>query len=380
MSRLALFLFIACAGASLRAQTPARSPATSPVGSPGPAASATAAVAAPPSPTPTPTPTTEAILNAMSAADLQQAIQLLKSNYINPDALTETEMNRALLSGLLMRLGPGVLVLPERGPDIAAASASFFSEIIEGHIAYLRLGALTAQNLQSLDAMLPTLGAAKVDAVVIDLRASRATNDFAVAAELAKRFIAKGKPLFTLRKIAAKQERAFTSDRDPAYQGLMIVLADGETAGPAEAIAGVLRLYNKALVIGQPTAGQAVEYSDLPLNSERVLRVAVAEAVLPEGRPLFPGGIKPDLPVEMPIADKRLVFQQSAERGMGQFIFENERPHLNEAALLAGRNPEIDAMEAAQRRGRASEKPQTRDPVLQRAIDVVTSLSIYQQR
>ena len=65
---------------------------------------------------------------------------------------------------------------------------------------------------------------------------------------------------------------------------------------------------------------------------------------------------------------------------MSQFVFENERPHLNEAALLSGRNPEIEAMEAAQRRGRGAERPLPRDPVLQRAVDIVTSVSIYQRR
>ena len=48
----------------------------------------------------------------MSSSDLQQAIQLLKSNYLNPDALNETEVNRALLMGLLARLGPGFMILP----------------------------------------------------------------------------------------------------------------------------------------------------------------------------------------------------------------------------------------------------------------------------
>lgn len=317
----------------------------------------------------------------MGAADLQQVMQLLKSNYINPEALNETELNRAMLFGVLARLGPGVMLLAERPPDATEAMNPFFSEVIDNHIAYLRLGVLSPANLQAMDASLQTFGATrKVDAIVIDLRASPATNDFAIAAEFAKRFVPKGKLLFTLRKTPGKQERAFTCDRDPSYQGLMLVLADGDTAGPSEAIAGVLRLYNKALVIGQPTAGRAVEYSELPLNGGRVLRVAVGEAVLPEGRTLFAGGVKPDVPVEMAPGDKRLVFQQSVEKGMVAFVFENERPHMNEAALLAGRNPEIDALEAAQRRARAGEKPPPRDPVLQRAIDLVTSLSIYQKR
>ena len=54
---------------------------------------------------------------------------------------------------------------------------------------------------------------------------------------------------------------------------------------------------------------------------------------------------------------------------------------MNEAALLAGTNPEVEAAEAAQqRRGRAPEKAPPHDPVLQHALDVVTSLEVYQSR
>ena len=96
---------------------------------------------------------------------------------------------------------------------------------------------------------------------------------------------------------------------------MIVVLADGDTAGAAEAVAGVIRIYDKAVMIGQQTAGQAVEYSDLKLPSGKVLRVAVSEAVLPEGNPLFPGGLKPDVPVEM--AGGRKAGNFSAEPGEG---------------------------------------------------------------
>lgn len=331
-----------------------------------------------PAPTPSPTPRAEAVIDSMNAADLQQALQLLKNNYINPEALNETELNRALLSGIMLRLGTGAAILPQHSAEDDRRNP-FYAEILDGHIGYLRLGALAASNLKALDSNLQNFTTKKVDALVIDLRASAATNDFALAADFAKRFAPKGKPLFTLRKPAVRQERVFNSENDPAFQGLMIVLTDRETAGPSEAIAGVLRLYDKALVIGGTTAGRAVEYSELPLNNGRVLRVAVAEAVLPENRPLFPSGITPDIPVEMSLDDKHALFQESLQKGMSPFVFENERPHLNEAALLAGRNPEIEAMETAQQR-RGNDKPALRDPVLQRAIDVVTSVAIYQQR
>jgi Peptidase family S41 len=330
--------------------------------------------------TPLPTPSTAALIDSLDSGDLQHVVPLLKSNFINPGALNEIELSRATLEGLMMRLGHGVVLLPDRAAAPMETASPFYSEVLAGHIGYLRLGALTIANLQAMDAALKSFAGQKVDALIVDLRASPPTNDFATAAEFAKRFCPKGKTLFVLRKPAAKQERTFSSEREPSYQGMMMVLADGDTAGAAEALAGVLRLYEKAMIIGQTTAGRAVEYSDLPLPSGKILRVAVGEAVLPEAKPLFPNGVSPDLPVEMSEAEKRQVFEESMTKGMSRFVFENERPHLNEAALLAGTNPELEAIEAAQHRRRDLEKEILHDPVAQRAVDLVTSLAIYQKR
>src|SRR5205823_13621897 len=51
-----------------------------------------------PSQSPSAKPTTEQLVNSLSPADLQAAISLLKSNFTNPDAITDTELNRATRS------------------------------------------------------------------------------------------------------------------------------------------------------------------------------------------------------------------------------------------------------------------------------------------
>jgi hypothetical protein len=374
MSRFLLAHFtVSILAANLFAQSPAPlAPRNSPIASKSAATS---------SPSPSATPTATDLINSLSAADLQAAITLLKTNFTNSDAITETELNRATVQGLMTRLPNGVKLLPNPESSPPEAQNPLYSEILDGHIGYLRLGSLNNANLQAMDKNLSNFTGKKVDALVVDLRASSGTNDFAVASEFAKRFCPKGKPLFTLRKSAARQDRVFNSDRDPAFRGLIMVLADTDTAGGAEAVAAALRVYDKALLVGQPSAGRAAEYSDLALPGGKILRVAVAEMVSPEGHSLFPDGIKPDLPVEMSIADKLQIFQLSGEKGMGPFVYQAGRPHMNEAALLAGTNPELEAVEGAQqRRGRAPEKPPAHDPVLQRALDVVTSLEIYQKR
>jgi Peptidase family S41 len=335
----------------------------------------------PSSPSPSSSPTTEDLVNSLGPADLQAVVSLLKANFTDPDAITDTELNRATVEGLISRLPRGVMLLPAKENATAEAPNMFYGEIIGGHIGYLRVGSLNAANLQALDKSLSSFALKNVKEIVVDLRSSQQTTDLSLAAEFAKRFCPKGKTLFSLRKPTGRQDRVFSSDRDPVFRGLVMVLADGDTAGAAEAIAAALRFYDKALIIGQTTAGRGAEYSDLSLPSGKILRVAVSEMVSPDGRSLFPEGIKPDLPVEMAMADKRQIFQLSGEKGMGPFVYEAGRPHMNEAALLAGTNPEVEAAEAAQqRRGRAPEKPPAYDPVLQRALDVVTSLEVYQKR
>ena len=371
----AIFIF----AVNLAAQSPApTSPAPAPLGKAPQTQSKSPAL---PAGSPSETPTTEGLVNSLGPPDLQSVITLLKSNFTNPDAITDIELNRATVEGLLVRLPRGVMLLPGKENVPIAAPSAFYGEVIAGSIAYVRLGSLNSANLQALDKSLSTFAGKKVNALIVDLRATQATDDLALAAEFAKRFCPRGKTIFTLRKPAGRQDRGFNSDRDPAFRGLVMVLADGDTAGAAEAIAAALRFYDKALVIGQPTAGRAAEYSDLPLPTGKILRLAVAEMVSPEGRSLFPEGVKPDLPVEMSLADKRQIFQLSGEKGMNPFVYEAGRPHMNEAALLAGTNPEVEAVEAAQqRRGRAPEKLPPHDPVLQRALDVITSLEVYQKR
>ncbi len=310
--------------------------------------------------------------DSLSPAEIEETIRTLKSNFVDPNALKDQEINRATLEGLLTRLHGGAILLPGK----AAATetpAPFYSEVLANHIGYLRIGSLTSENLAAFDKALTDFTAKKIDAVVIDLRATNST-DFNVAAEITKRFARKGKTLWTLRTTAGHQDRTFTNDRDPVFQGTMMVLLDSETSGPAEAMAAALKAHDQALLIGQPSAGRAVQYSDFPLPSGKLLRVAVGEVIGANGVSLFPDGVKPDLLVELPLPQKHQIFSQSAQRGLAAFVFERERPHFNEAALVAGTNPDIEI-----RQQRRSPEESLHDSVLQRAVDVITSLAIFQK-
>ena len=132
-----------------------------------------------PTPSPSANPTNEQIVNSLGEADLQSAISLLKSNFTSPDALTEAELNRATLTGLLVRIPGGLRLLPSRDSATAEPGSPFYSEIFEGHIGYLRVGEFNNANLKELDKKLQEFAQKKADAIIVDLRASNA-SDFGV--------------------------------------------------------------------------------------------------------------------------------------------------------------------------------------------------------
>src|SRR6516225_6171160 len=130
---------------NLAAQSPAPAAPT------GKASQAQAKPPALPPPSPSATPTVEELVDSLGPADLQAFITLLKGNLTDPDAITDTELNRATVEGLLVRLPRGITLLPGKENTTTGTPGEFYGEVIAGRIGYVRLGSLNSANLQALD-------------------------------------------------------------------------------------------------------------------------------------------------------------------------------------------------------------------------------------
>ncbi len=334
----------------------------------------------PPQPTaPATLPATRELIDSFSDADLARILPLLRENYLAIEKLNESELSRATVEGLLTRLAPGVKLLAVATPSEPPVSV-FRSEIIDEKIGHIRLGSLNAASLTELDAALTAFTEKGVTSVILDLRATPAGSQFDTAAEICNRFCPKGKVLFSLKKPNPKDERLMTSKDEPRLKGMLVVLVDGDTSGAAEVIAAVLRDTAKAMVIGQKTKGEAAEFIEVALPSGKLLRIAVGKIQLDNGTALFPEGVKPDLVVEVPQETTDAVLKATLERGVKELVTDLERPRLNEAALVAGINPELEAYQATQMAKKGKGRPPLRDLVLQRAFDFITTLAIYKAR
>jgi hypothetical protein len=319
----------------------------------------------------TPAPET---FNHLDQAQLQGVIDFLRSNYVDPRALTSEEINGAAVAVLLTKLGPGVRIEKKQDSEQPSAIRPFKTDLVQNQFSYIRLGNLT--DLASLDSTLNDPRMKNARGLVLDLRTMPSGSDFQLAAGIISRFVPKGTTLFKLVQPKNKAEQPFVSETDRLYSGPLAVLIRGENSGTAEAVAGALQQEAHALLIGQKTVGQAAEYKSYPLGSGLVLNVAVSELVVPDGQTLFPTGVAPDITVSFQPQDQENVLSSTDSNGITDFIVDGERPRTNEAALVAGKNPDLDAYEADQA---ANQPKQPKDLVLQRAIDFLTTVNVYRR-
>ena len=113
--------------------------------------------------------TTRSAVDALSDAELDDVIRLLKDNYIKPDSLSEAEQKRATVQGLLDRLAPGAAIV-ESGSNNQNTASPFRAQILDNRIGYIRLGAISPENVGELDAALQKFTSSNLASLVLDLQ------------------------------------------------------------------------------------------------------------------------------------------------------------------------------------------------------------------
>jgi hypothetical protein len=342
----------------------------------------TAALLAAESPSPTPSASqansplaaSSRLIDQLDVNQLKQILDALRTNYVDARALTNDELNQAAIKGLLAKLGPGVRLQTRSEFERAKPVRPFRYDVVSNRFSYIRLGTLKENSLSQLDSALGESRSRNVEGLIIDLRTVSEDSDYDLANSVLSRFISSGERTFELIEKGTSESKKFTAKSAPLYQGPIAVLVDRQTAGAAEVIAGVLKTKQRALLIGQPTAGRAVKYKTEPMGN---LMVSVAQSeVQIAGLPLiFPGGLIPDIVVDMPQETENQILTQTDSGSLEPYITDEERSRLNEAALVNGTNPELDAYEE-QESGKIA-KAQLKDESLQHAIDFLITLSLY---
>jgi len=337
-----------------------------------------------------------AVLSVRAAAegpppDLDEVYGLLRANLIG---LSEAELRRFAVQGLLSQLNGRATLVGAETPDHAPGNAPIRTAVYDGAFGCLRVGQISASSDQECaSALRGLLASNRLKGIVFDLR-SAGGEGYAAAAAITDAFCASGKPLLDWGDGLKK-----STDKTNVISLPVAVLVDRKTRGAAEALAGILRQTDIGLLIGATTAGQASITKDFPLKNGQHLRIATAPIRLGDGRPFPLAGLKPDIEVpasseaelnaleaanQAPSKTNRLASARGTSTNLNLSATNRPRPRVNEAELvrmLRAGEPLEDERPSALVRTSEPAAPgglPMADPALARALDLLKGLAVVQ--
>ena len=170
------------------------------------------------------------------------------------------------------------------------------SKILENFIGYVRIQSFGNEVASLFKKNVEEMKEKGIKGLIIDLR-SNPGGALTTAVEIGDYLIGEGE-LLTVRDKDGK-EKVYKSKKGE-LELPMCVLINENSASASELVAGALRDYNKATLIGKKTYGKGVVQSVFDLGDETALRLTIAKYYTPSGECIHGKGISPDVEVGLP--------------------------------------------------------------------------------
>ena len=171
------------------------------------------------------------------------------------------------------------------------------SKVLDDHIGYIKLSQFQEQTADDLAAAIKQLNDSKVTSLILDLR-----NDpgglLNSAIDVTSQFLPKGK-LVVYTKTRSGEKSEFLTNGDNAFTPPMIVLVNQGSASASEIVAGALKDWNRAAILGTQTFGKGSVQTVIPLSGGAGLRLTTAKYYTPKGTSIQNTGITPDIVVKL---------------------------------------------------------------------------------
>lgn len=137
-----------------------------------------------------------------------------------------------------------------------------------------------------------------VKGVIIDLR-NNGGGYLTAAQEVASLWLDNGKTVVT-EKSRGQVTETVKASGNPTLKGKKtIVLVNGSSASASEIVAGALKDYQAATLVGEKTFGKGTVQKVINLSDDRIIKVTVARWYTPQDRNITKEGIQPNQTVKM---------------------------------------------------------------------------------
>jgi carboxyl-terminal processing protease len=235
------------------------------------------------------------------------------------------------------------------------------SKMLQDGIGYIKITQFQESTGPDLSTALEKLSKEGMTSLIIDLR-----NDpgglLNSAVEVAEQFLPPKKLVVYIKSKSGEKTEYFTEGEKPYTDIPMVVLVNQGSASASEIVAGALKDWNRAVIIGVQTFGKGSVQSLIPLSDGSGLRLTTAKYYTPKGTSIQGVGITPDIVVKLEVKDgkeQHRVIREKDLEGHLKTDQQKEGPEEKEMAPL-----EVDEKD---------------DNQLQRAIDTLKTWKVFEK-
>ena len=172
-------------------------------------------------------------------------------------------------------------------------------KMLDASIGYIKLTQFQESTATDLSTGLADLKKKGMTSIILDLR-----NDpgglLNSAVDVAEQFLPPKQLVVYIKGRTGDKIEYFTEGDKPSYTGIpMVVLVNQGSASASEIVAGALKDWKRAIIIGTQTFGKGSVQSLIPLSDGSGLRLTTAKYYTPNGTSIQNVGITPDIIVKL---------------------------------------------------------------------------------
>jgi carboxyl-terminal processing protease len=233
------------------------------------------------------------------------------------------------------------------------------SRIIEGDIGYVKISQFQEQTASDLETALKKLDEKKINSLIVDLR-NNPGGLLNSAVDVAGEFLPEGK-LVVYTKTRSGEKTEFDTEGNQLATQPMIVLVNEGSASASEIVAGALKDWNRAVILGTQTFGKGSVQTVIPLSDGAGLRLTTAKYYTPKGISIQNTGITPDIVVKLEAKDGEKEHPVLRERDLAR--------HLQNEQTGKTKPEEVETVPL--------EVGEKDDVQLQRAVDILKTWNVF---
>lgn len=237
------------------------------------------------------------------------------------------------------------------------------SKMLEDGIGYIKINQFQEQTSSDLSNAMTALKQEHATSLILDLR-NNPGGLLNSAIDVSSQFLPPGK-LVVFIKDKKGEKTEYRSGKSNGESSIpMVVLVNQGSASASEIVAGALKDWSRAVIIGTQTFGKGSVQSVVPLNDGSALKLTTAKYFTPKGVSIQTTGITPDIIVKAEVKD--------GEKGRPVIREKDLERHLKNGDELEEKPSEPEEMIPI-------EFDEKNDTQLQRAIDLLKTWKVFKE-